>query len=88
MPYFRPFANATRGQLAKIVANAAGLEGAPTGVFYADVQEDHTFYVWTMRLTEIGAMSGYRGGKVSHATIRIAPTSAPSTTSHVARHRR
>jgi len=61
-PYFRPFANATRGQLAKIVANAAGIGGTPTGLFYTDVPEDHPFYVWIMQLTNIGVMSGYPCG--------------------------
>jgi hypothetical protein len=61
-PYFRPFANATRGQLAKIVANAAGIGGTPTGVFYTDVQEDNPFYVWIMRLTDLSVMSGYDCG--------------------------
>jgi hypothetical protein len=61
-PYFRPFGNATRGQLAKIVANAAGLGGTPTGVFYTDVEEDNPFYVWIMRLTELEVMSGYDCG--------------------------
>jgi hypothetical protein len=58
-PYFRPFANATRGQLAKIVSNAAGLGGTPSGQFYADVLDDNPFYVWIMHLTDLGAMSGY-----------------------------
>jgi hypothetical protein len=62
LPYFRPFANATRGQLAKIVANAAGLGSTPTGQFYVDVQEDHPFYTWIMRLTNLGVMSGYDCG--------------------------
>lgn len=61
-PWFRPFANATRGQLAKIVSNAADLGGDPTGVFYIDVQEDHPFYLWIMRLTNLGVMSGYPCG--------------------------
>jgi len=61
-PYFRPLANATRGQLAKIVANAAGVGGTPTGQFYADVLEDHPFYVWIMQLTNLGVMSGYPCG--------------------------
>jgi hypothetical protein len=61
-PYFRPNANATRGQLAKIVANAAGLDTTPTGVFYTDVPEDHPFYTWIMRLTQLGVMSGYDCG--------------------------
>ncbi|HKP52514.1 MAG TPA: S-layer homology domain-containing protein [Chloroflexia bacterium] len=63
-PYFRPNANATRGQLAKIVSNAAGLGGDPTGLFYTDVPEDHTFYAWIMRLTQLGVMSGYPCGLV------------------------
>jgi hypothetical protein len=61
-PYFRPFANATRGQLAKIVSNAAGIGGTPTGQFYADVLEEHPFYAWIMRLTQLGVMGGYPCG--------------------------
>jgi hypothetical protein len=61
-PYFRPFANATRGQLAKIVANAAGVAGTPTGLYYTDVPEDNPFYTWIMRLTNLGVMGGYPCG--------------------------
>jgi hypothetical protein len=61
-PYFRPFANATRGQIAKIVNNAAGIGGNPTGIFYSDVQEDNPFYLWVMRLTGLSVMSGYECG--------------------------
>jgi hypothetical protein len=61
-PYFRPFANATRGQLSKIVANAGNVGGTPTGLFYTDVPEDHPFYLWVTRLTEQGVMSGYDCG--------------------------
>ena len=61
-PYFRPNAPATRGQLSKIVSNAAGIGGTPTGLFYTDVPEDHPFYVWIMRLTNLGVMSGYPCG--------------------------
>jgi hypothetical protein len=62
MPYFRPSGSATRGQLAKIVANADGLGGTPTGVFYTDVPEDNSFYLWIMRLTEQEVISGYDCG--------------------------
>jgi N-acetylneuraminic acid mutarotase len=62
MPYFRPFNSATRGQLAKIVSNAAGLNGTPTGIFYTDVQPDNPFYLWIMRLTDLSVMSGYPCG--------------------------
>jgi uncharacterized delta-60 repeat protein len=61
-PYFRPFANATRGQLAKIVSNAAGVGGTPSGLFYTDVPEDNPFYLWIMRLTGLGVMGGYDCG--------------------------
>ncbi len=63
-PYFRPSASATRGQLAKIVSNAAGIGGDPTGLYYADVPEEHPFYVWIMRLTSLGVMSGYPCGTI------------------------
>lgn len=61
-PYFRPNASATRGQLAKIVSNAAGIGGTPSGIFYTDVPEGHPFYMWIMRLTNLGVMSGYECG--------------------------
>ncbi len=62
---FRPNANATRGQLAKIVSNAAGFSEAVSGQYYADVPpsgEGSQFYEWIMRLTNRGVMSGYRCG--------------------------
>jgi 5'-nucleotidase/UDP-sugar diphosphatase len=62
-PYFRPNTTATRGQISKIVANAVGLNTDPTGLFYADVPEDHVFYVWIMRLSNLGVMSGYPCGE-------------------------
>ncbi len=62
LPYFRPFANATRGQLAKIAANAAGITGTPTGMVYTDVPNQNPFYVWIMRLTALGVISGYQCG--------------------------
>ncbi|HKP53993.1 MAG TPA: S-layer homology domain-containing protein [Chloroflexia bacterium] len=61
-PYFRPFANATRGQLAKIVSNTAGIGGTPSGLYFTDVPEEHPFYVWIMRLTNLGVMGGYLCG--------------------------
>ena len=64
-PYFRPNASATRGQLSKIVSNAAGLSGTPTKQFYTDVPTGHTFYLWIMRLTALGVMSGYDCGGVA-----------------------
>jgi plastocyanin len=63
-PYFRPNESATRGQLSKIVSNAAGFTEPHTGIFYTDVQEDNPFYVEIMRLTTRGVMSGYPCGTV------------------------
>jgi hypothetical protein len=62
LPYFRPNATSTRGQLAKIVSNAAGIGGTPTGLYYTDVPEDNPFYTWIMRLTTLGVMGGYPCG--------------------------
>jgi hypothetical protein len=62
---FRPHASATRGQLAKIVSNAAGLSEAVSGQHYADVSangEGSQFYPWIMRLTNRAVMSGYPCG--------------------------
>jgi hypothetical protein len=61
-PYFRPGNNATRGQLSKIVSNAAGYQEPHTAQFYADVTGDNPFYPEIMRLTTRGAMSGYPCG--------------------------
>jgi hypothetical protein len=68
-PYFRPGANATRGQLSKIVANAANITDPVTGQFYQDVPPTHTFYVEIMRLTGRGVMSGYACGGVGEPCI-------------------
>jgi hypothetical protein len=62
LPYFRPLADVTRGQLSKIVSNAAGAGGTPTGQFYADVPPSNPFYVWVERLTARGVMGGYPCG--------------------------
>jgi hypothetical protein len=62
---FLPNANATRGQLAKIVSNAIGFSEAVSGQYYADVPEEgqgSQFYEWIMRLTNRGVMSGYPCG--------------------------
>jgi hypothetical protein len=61
-PYFRPNEDATRGQLSKIVSNAAGYNEPHTGQFYTDVTGDNPFYLEIMRLTTRGVMSGYPCG--------------------------
>jgi hypothetical protein len=62
LPYFRPNANATRGQLAKIDANAAGYQDPPSGHSFQDVPVGSTFYTYTQRLIGRGVMSGYTCG--------------------------
>ena len=54
----------TRGQLAKILANAAGFsDSIPAGQqTFADVAPTHPFWVWIERLVGHGAISGYTCG--------------------------
>ncbi|HYP39176.1 MAG TPA: S-layer homology domain-containing protein, partial [Chloroflexia bacterium] len=62
---FLPNANATRGQLAKIVSNTAGFKEPVSGQFYSDVPptgQGSQFYEWIMRLTNRDVMSGYACG--------------------------
>ena len=73
---FLPNANATRGQLAKIVSNAAGFDEAVSGQFYADVPEEgqgSQFYEWIMRLTNRGVMSGYPCGGAGEPCVENRP---------------
>jgi S-layer homology domain len=62
---FRPNFNATRGQMGKIVSNAAGYNEDVSGQYYADVPpsgEGSQFYIYIMRLTGRGVISGYQCG--------------------------
>lgn len=61
-PYFRPSTNATRGQLTKIVSEAAQLNGDPGPPRFSDVPEDNPFFLWTNRLANQGVISGYPCG--------------------------
>jgi hypothetical protein len=61
-PYFRPSANATRGQISKIVSEAKGYKDVPEGQTFEDVPASSTFYVWIERLASRGVMSGYPCG--------------------------
>jgi hypothetical protein len=61
---FRPQNNITRGQIAKVVSNAAGFSEPVTGQTYTDVPSTNTFYEWIERLTARGVMSGYPCGGV------------------------
>jgi hypothetical protein len=65
-PYFRPGAGATRGQLTKIVSNAAGFnDNIPPAQFtFTDVPPSHTFWLYIERLllNRPGVMAGYQCG--------------------------
>lgn len=61
-PYFRPSANATRGQISKIVSNAAKMLEIPSTQTFADVPRDSTFYVGIERLASHDMMNGYACG--------------------------
>jgi hypothetical protein len=62
MPYFRPNANATRGQISKIVSNSAGFNDPPVGQTFEDVPIGSVFYDYIERLTSRGVMQGYPCG--------------------------
>jgi len=62
LPYFRPNANITRGQIAKIDANAAGYNETPGAQQYEDVAPGSTFYDFIWRLSDRGLVNGYPCG--------------------------
>jgi hypothetical protein len=61
-PYFRPNSNVTRGQLSKIVAQAAGWTETPTAQTFEDVPGDSTFFLYIERLAGRGVINGYPCG--------------------------
>jgi hypothetical protein len=63
-PYFRTNANATRGQISKIISNAAGYSQDPGGQIFTDVDVNSTFYAYVQRLSMRGIISGYDCGTV------------------------
>ena len=62
LPYFRPNNDVTRGQITKIVANAASLSDPPGAQLFEDVLPGSTFYDFVQRLANQGVMSGYPCG--------------------------
>ncbi|HEY0071779.1 MAG TPA: S-layer homology domain-containing protein [Chloroflexia bacterium] len=60
-PCFRPNDNITRGQIAKIVSNAAGYNDAIPGSqqSFADVPSSNPFWLFIERVHDHGAISGY-----------------------------
>ena len=72
---FRPNNLVTRGQLAKIVSNAAGFQEDPGTQIFQDVPPDSTFYQWINRLANRGHMSGYPCGSPGEPCV--APGNRP-----------
>ena len=68
-PYFRPEGTATRGQIAKIVANAASLSDPITGQTFEDVPPASTFYEYVERLERLGVVSGYDCGRPNEPCV-------------------
>ena len=62
LPYFRPNSNATRGQISKIVSNAAGFIDPPGAQLFEDVLPGSTFYDFIQRLASRGIINGYPCG--------------------------
>jgi hypothetical protein len=64
-PYFRPANDVTRGQLAKIDANAAGYADVipSTQQSFTDVPYSDTFWVYIERVNLRGIISGYTCGQ-------------------------
>jgi hypothetical protein len=69
LPYFRPNATATRGQLAKIVSNAAGFIEPVSTQTFEDVTAGSTFHEFIERLVSRGVMSGYVCGGPGEACV-------------------
>jgi hypothetical protein len=59
---YRPNNNVTRGQLSKIVVLATGWTGTYSIEPFADVPQGSTFYLYIMRLYDLGYISGYPCG--------------------------
>jgi hypothetical protein len=62
LPYFRPAANITRGQLTKMVSIAFDFNEAVSGQTFTDVPPGSVFYTYTERLSTRGIIGGYPCG--------------------------
>ncbi len=76
LPYFRPNNNATRGQISKIVSNAAGYNDVPIGLKFEDVPVGSAYYTYTYRLVSREVMSGYPCG-IAPAGQCVPPDNRP-----------
>jgi hypothetical protein len=63
LPYFRPSANASRGQIAKIVSGALRATEDPGPQIFEDVTPENAFYAGIQRLSRRNVMGGYACGQ-------------------------
>jgi hypothetical protein len=80
---FRPDNAVTRGQLAKIIANAAGFSGSipSSRQTFADVPGSHSFWLWIERLAEQAVINGYQcGGPGEPCDPALRPYYRPAAT--------
>lgn len=72
---FRPSEYVTRGQIAKIVSNAAGFSEAHVEQTFEDVSVGHNFYIYIERLASRAILAGYPCGGASEPCV--APQNRP-----------
>ena len=73
IPCFKPMNSITRGQVAKVVANAAGFTEMPTTQTFEDVPPSQTFYLFVERLAARGLIGGYSCGGAGEPCITGRP---------------
>ena len=76
---FRPNNPVTRGQLAKMVSNAAGFSEPVSGQTFQDVPPTHIFYEFIQRLTARGYMTGYLCGGAGEPCVNNRPYFRPQS---------
>lgn len=76
LPYFRPAAPATRGQIAKIISNTARFADVPLRQSFEDVPPSSPFYSYIYRLAMRSVISGYSCGGVPDETC-VGPDNLP-----------
>ena len=61
-PYYHPYLDVTRGQIAKIVSRSAGFDDPGVAPLFEDVAPGSTFYPYVQALAYRGYISGYPCG--------------------------
>jgi hypothetical protein len=69
LPYFRPNNNATRGQIAKIIANSKGWTETHTEQSFQDIPVGSTFYQFVQRMSSRSIISGYACGGANEPCV-------------------